>query len=79
MNALEKADAAERAMMEELDRVVVKSVIETCLRSALLSRSGGALDPRGGQFASKDPLGDAEPRDLRAARKVPEASASRCH
>ena len=29
MNALEKADAAERAMMEELDRVVVKSVIYT--------------------------------------------------
>src|SRR6267378_5969020 len=36
MNALEKADAAERAMMEELDRVVVKSVIYT----------SGERDPR---------------------------------
>lgn len=49
--------------------VVVKSAIETCLKSALLSRSGGALDPRGGQFASKgDPYAEAEPREVRAAR-----------
>jgi len=36
MNALERAEAAERAMMEELDRVVVKSVIYT----------SGERDPR---------------------------------
>src|ERR687887_1880880 len=36
MTTLEKAEAAERAMMEELDRVVVKSVIYT----------SGERDPR---------------------------------
>lgn len=56
--------------------VVVKSAIETCLKSALLSRSGGALDPRGGQFASQNPIGDAEPRPVRAAREQFEAEAT---